>query len=202
MAIGQPQQPPPPPQRSGRFVLTKCAALILLFLIVLVGLAVLIIWLVVHPRRLVFTVDDVYVDHYNLTKDQLDATFDLSLRAYNPNHRVSVHYDDIQVTVEYDHQDLASGTAEPFLQRHWNETKLHVMPQAREVALLRHVSKNLRTERTSGAVQLEVRLRARVRFKVGTWKSRHRTLRVYCAPVLGVFTRARSYGTKDCDVEL
>ncbi|XP_048139916.1 uncharacterized protein At1g08160-like [Rhodamnia argentea] len=193
---------PPPPRQRGRFGLAKCAALTLLSLIVLAGLAVLIAWLVIHPRRLVFTVDDAYIDHYNLTKDHLDATFDLSLRAYNPNRRVSVYYDDIQVTVEYDHQGLASTTAEPFFQGHRNETELHVMPQAWDVALHSPASKILRTERSSGAVQLEVRLHAKVRFKVGIWKSRHRLLRVYCAPVLGLFTRARSFGTKDCDVDL
>ncbi|XP_030451227.1 uncharacterized protein At1g08160-like [Syzygium oleosum] len=200
---GQPQVwPPPPLRRRGRSGLAKCAALISLSLIVLVGLAVLIIWLVIHPRRLVFTIDDAYIDHYNMTKDHLDATFDLSLRAYNPNHRVTVFYDDIQVTVEYEDQDLASSIAEPFFQRHKNETELHVMPQARDVALNRRVSKNLRTERSSGAVQLKVRVRAKVRFKVGIWKSWHRTLRVHCHPVLALFTRARSFGTKDCRVEL
>ncbi|KAF8009540.1 hypothetical protein BT93_J0522 [Corymbia citriodora subsp. variegata] len=169
---------------------------------VLVGLAFLVIWLVVHPRRLVFTVDDAYIDHYNLTKDHLTATFDLSLRSFNPNRRIAVYYDDVQVTVEYDDQDLANSTAEPFFQGRKNETKLHVMPQAQDVALRRRVSRNLRIERSAGAVQLKVRLRAKVRYKVGIWKSRHRTLKVYCAPVLGLFRRGRTFESSGCDVEI
>ncbi|KAK3408092.1 uncharacterized protein At1g08160 [Eucalyptus grandis] len=199
MATNQGQ---PPRQRRGRLGLAKMAALILLSLIVLVGVAVFIIWLAIHPRRLVFTVGDAFIDHYNLTRDHLDARFDFSIRAYNPNRRMSVYYDDIHVTVEYDDQDLASSVADPFFLSHKNETKLHVVPQAQDVALARRVSRNLRLERTSGVVQIKVRLQAKVRFKVGIWKSRHRKLKVYCGPVLGLFSRARTFGTSDCDVEI
>lgn len=83
-----------------------------------------------------------------------------------------------------------------------NVTHLHVKAMAQDVPLHQAVSRNLRLERAAGVVELDVQIRMRDRYKVGAWKSKERTVRIYCSPVLGHFTRSRSFEGTECDVEL
>jgi len=62
--------------------------------------------------------------------------------------------------------------------------------------------KDLKLERSSGDIALDVFIRARIRFKVGLLKTKHRTLRVSCSPVLVNFSKAKSFERAYCDVEM
>ncbi|KAL5580150.1 hypothetical protein UlMin_012592 [Ulmus minor] len=182
--------------------LLRILAIVLLTLIVLVGLAVLIFWLIVKPKRLVYSVEDGSIRNFNISNDHLDSYFEFTIRAYNPNKRVSIYYDSIESRVDYDDQTLAYNVVQPFHQPHKNVTRLDVKLRARSTALLNAVSKDLRLERSSGKIELSVVLKARIRFKVGAWKSTHRTLEVFCSPILVHFSKPKSFERTYCDVEL
>ncbi|OWM68939.1 uncharacterized protein At1g08160-like [Punica granatum] len=197
-----PPQLPPPAPRPTHSNIFRCVACILLTLIILAGLCILIIWLVVHPKHVIVSVEDAYVHNYNLTDDHLSATFDLTVVINNRNRHVSFYYDSAELSVRYEDQKLALDTIQPFYQGHKNVTRLYVKPSARDVPLLQVISRNLRLERTAGTVELDVRIRARIRYKVGAWKSRDRTVKIYCSPVLGHFTRSKSFEGTKCNIQL
>ncbi|KAL6204900.1 hypothetical protein ACLB2K_022167 [Fragaria x ananassa] len=188
-----PRRPAPNPIRL--------IGIILLAIVVLLGLAVLITWLVVKPKRLVYTIENSSIKGYNLTNDHLSATFDFTVRSYNPNKRVSFYYDSIEATVNYNDQTLAFSAVEPFYQRHRNVTRFNVEFVAISTALPSFVSKDFLLEKATGKVQLDVWLKARIRYKVGAWKSRHRTLRISCSPVLE-FNRFKNLKRTYCSTEL
>ncbi|KAK8550823.1 hypothetical protein V6N13_119326 [Hibiscus sabdariffa] len=102
------------------FSLVRCVATCLIPLIVLVGLDVLITWLVINPKKLLYTLENGSVQDFNLTNNHLNATFDFVLRAHNPNRRLSVYYDHIEPTVTYEDQTIAFKTIDPFFQPHRN----------------------------------------------------------------------------------
>ncbi|KAK7302666.1 hypothetical protein RJT34_13559 [Clitoria ternatea] len=190
----------PPSKRSN---LVRCIGMIILALIIIVGIAVLIIWLVLKPKRLDYSVEDAAIHNFNLTDaNHLYANFDLTIRAYNPNSRVSLYYDSVEVSVRYEDQTLATNAVQPFFQSHKNVTRLHVGLTAQTVALYESVPKDLRIERSSGDIELDVWIRARIRFKVGVWKSKHRVMKIFCSPVLVKFSRAKSFQRTPCQVEL
>lgn len=180
----------------------RTIALVLLALIVLVGIAVLITWLTIRPRRLVFTVEDGSIHNFNLTDNHLNATFDFAIRSYNPNSKVSIYYDKMEVSVNYDGQTIAFNMVDPFFQPHRNVTRLEVKLTAQYLALSKSTSRDLRLERSSGKIELNVLLKAKIRFKVGVWKSRHRTLRSMCSPVLVPFPSYKHFERTFCEVEL
>lgn len=182
--------------------LLRLIGIVMLALVVLVGIAVLITWLVIKPKALVYTVEDGSVRNFNLTHDHLNATFDFAIRSYNPNSRISVYYDTFDVSVEYDDQIIAFNMVDPFLQPHRNVTRLEVKVTAQNVTLLRSISRNLRLEKASGEIELTLLLNARVRFKVGRWKSQDRSLRISCSHVLMHFSRFKNFERIYCDVEL
>lgn len=201
MANTTTSQPPPPSARPVHSKLLRVIAVIILALIVLVGIAVLITWLVIKPKQLAYIIEARSVHNFNLNKDHLNASFDFVLRAHNPNCRVSVYYDSIDMSVAYEDQTIAFNTLEPFYQPRRNVTRLEARLEARDVALSKSLSGDLRLEKASGQVQLEVRVSARIRFKVGVLKLKHRTLRVLCSPVIVHVSSWKSFESTHCDLD-
>ncbi|XP_042512587.1 uncharacterized protein At1g08160-like [Macadamia integrifolia] len=181
-----------------RLRLIKCIGIVILAFIVLVGIAVLAAWLVIRPRRLVYTIEDGSVHEYGLHYKHLNASFNFVFRAYNPNHKVSVYYDFMQVSVFYDDEPIAFDIVEPFYQPRHNVTRLEVKPVARSAPLLESATKDLRLERTAGEMELTVKVKARIRIKVGSWKSSERILRVTCYPVDVHFSSTKSFVRTKC----
>ncbi|KAL6967136.1 hypothetical protein U1Q18_032940 [Sarracenia purpurea var. burkii] len=195
-------QAPPRAAQPRHSKLVRTIAILLLGLIVLVGLAVLIIWLAVRPKKLVYSVEDASIHGFNLTKNHLNATFNFVIRAYNPNHKASIYYDKVEAAVSYDDETLAFSTGQPFFQPHRNVTRLAVRLVAQDAPLSAAVARDLRLEKSSGEVELDLRMTARIRFKVGVWKSRHRTLKILCSPTLVQFSSSKSFQRTICDVDL
>lgn len=195
-------QPTQQPTQRRKPHILRWIAIFFLALIVLVGIAVLVIWLVVKPKRLVFSVDDALIQNFNINNNHLNASFHFVIRSYNPNTKVSIYYDKIESRVDYDDQTLAYNLVEPFYQPHKNVTRLGVKLKADSVALVGSVPTDLKLEKSSGEIELNVWLKARIRFKVGAWKSSHRTLKVFCSPVLVHFSRSKNFERTICDVEL
>ncbi|KAK7412248.1 hypothetical protein VNO78_03699 [Psophocarpus tetragonolobus] len=187
------------PKRSN---LLRYIAMIILALIILVGIAVIIIWLVLRPKRLEYSVENAAIHNFNLTDaNHLYANFDFTIRAYNPNSRVSIYYDTVEVSVLYEDQTLATNAVHPFFQSHKNVTRLHVGLTAQTVTVYESVLKDLRLERSSRDIELDLWMRATIRFKVGVWKSKHRILKIFCSPVLLHFNKHISFQRIPCDVE-
>ncbi|XP_072963418.1 uncharacterized protein At1g08160-like [Typha angustifolia] len=185
-----------------RHPVLRCVVISLLTLIILTGLIVLIFWLIVRPMPIDYTVDGASIRGFNLSStNSLDATFDLTLRADNRNRRVSVYYDWIDVGVWYDDEMVALSELSPFYQPKRNVTRLETKPTAVAVSLPASAAKGLKHDRSAGEVEVEVRVRGRVRFKVGLVKTRHYDLNAYCSPVIIRFSSSTSFDRVYCDVD-
>ncbi|KAJ3689807.1 hypothetical protein LUZ61_018971 [Rhynchospora tenuis] len=180
-----------------------CLLALVVTIVVIVGLVILIFWLVVHPKPIDYYVDGASVHDFNISSsDALNATFDLTLVADNHrNHKVSVYYDNFEITVWYDDNMIAFSNVDPFYQPKRNETRLDVHPLAKATPLLNSVAKDLKHDRSGGKVELEVRVRSRIRFKVGLAKTKHYTLHAYC-PVVVKFSSATNFDRVYCDVDI
>ncbi|MQL78756.1 hypothetical protein Taro_011193 [Colocasia esculenta] len=181
----------------------RCVAITALVLIVAVGLAVLIIWFVIRPAPLEYVVDDARARSFNITAGgRLNATFDLTIWTDNRNNKVAVYYDAMEVRVVYDDQAVAWGEVAPFLHRHHNTTEIRVPAVARSAQLGESAAKEMNRERARGKVTVRVEVRARIRFKIASFKSKHYTLRASCSPVDVYFSPSRESGRTECDVEI
>ncbi|XP_022756637.1 uncharacterized protein At1g08160-like [Durio zibethinus] len=189
-------------QPARHFNLVRCVTTCLLGLIVLVGLAVLIIWLVIRPQKLVYTLVNGSIQDFNLTNNHLNATLDFVLMAYNPNSKVSVYYDYIRSSVTYGDQTLAFNTIDPFFQPHRNTSRVESKLVALDLALSPSAFKQLRVEKSSGEIEVDVHFKSKIRFKVGIWKSNHRTLRIVCSSVTLHFSWYKHFEVIPCEEEL
>ncbi|KAL7594693.1 uncharacterized protein At1g08160 [Lactuca sativa] len=198
-------KPPTPNQATPTHSnLVRLIAIVLLVLIVLVGLTILIIWLTIKPKKLVYSIDDGSINNYNLSDgNHLNSTYDFILRAYNPNKKVSVYYDKVDIEVLYDDETLSRGIIDPFHQPKRNATRFKLNLASHDVQLSDQIARDLKAERTSGRVEMTVKLKARIRFKVGVWKSRHYHMKVSCAPIMVHFsTSSRGFQRTMCDVDI
>lgn len=194
-------RPPPRPQPPSPYpIKTICIAL--LALIILIAIIILIIWLALRPKKLVYSIDEASITDFNLSNDHLDSTFNMLVRVYNRNKRVSVYHDSMEVAVSYGDQTVAYQEESPFFQHHKNVTRLRVNPTSRHVALPAKTARDLGTERKNGVVDVDVRMKARIRYKVGIFKSRHYKVRVFCSPVLINFSSPDKFTPKDCEVNI
>ncbi|KAL9688220.1 hypothetical protein QQ045_032639 [Rhodiola kirilowii] len=175
---------------------------VILALIVVVGLIILITWLVIRPRGLVYSVEYGSISGFNISRDHLDANFDFVLKGRNPNHRVTVIYESIEVRVMYEDQTMAFGSLEPFHQGHKNVTRLEAKLLARSVPLIGSISRQLRRDKNSGDIEFGIYMTARIRFKVGSWKSGWRKLKVNCDPVLVHTGSTKHFEPTTCDVDV
>ncbi|XP_076907138.1 uncharacterized protein At1g08160-like [Bidens hawaiensis] len=184
--------------------LIRIIAIVLLALIVLVGLTILIIWLTIKPKKLVYSIDDASINNYNMSNtNHLNATYNFILRAYNPNKKVSIYHDKVDIAVLYDDETISRGTIHPFHQPKRNATRFKLNLASHDMSLPDVVARDLKTERSSGQVEMAVNLKARIRFKVGGWKSRHYHMKVSCAPIMVHFSSSsKGFQRTICDVDI
>ncbi|KAM3302991.1 hypothetical protein P3S67_014021 [Capsicum chacoense] len=197
-------QPPPGAKPHQPFSLFRCLAITLLTLLIIVGLVVLIIWLVLKPHKMVYSIENSSIHDYNLTNNNhLSANFNFTIRAYNPNKRVSIYYDNIEVKLFFNSQPIAfNNNVEPFYQPRRNVTHMNVSLPANDVALYGDIAHDFKTERSGGGVEVEVKIRAKIRFKVGAWKSNHRKLKILCTPRVNFSNSRKNSKSFPCDVDI
>ncbi|XP_057542364.1 uncharacterized protein At1g08160-like [Amaranthus tricolor] len=195
-----PRNPSTTPQKNNP---CKLIAIICLALIVIVGLAILITWLAIKPKNLQYSIVEGYIRDYNLTNDgQFKSTFYFGIWTFNPNHKASIYYDKMDVIVTYRGQDVASGSIAPFFQPKRNVTTLEFQNSAKDVTLSSDQVKHLKNERNGGQVDLDIKINARMRVKVGIWKSRHYKVKILCSPVVINFSNDKRFQKTNCDVDI
>ena len=171
------------PARGLNPVLCIIIALILLGL--LVGLAILITYLTLRPKRLVYTVEAASVQYFVIAKDDhISAKFDYVIKSYNPEKHVSVRYHSMRISTAHHNQSVAHKEISAFKQRPKNETRIETQLVSHNVALSKFNAKDLRAETTKGVIEMEVYITARVSYKTWIFRSRRRTLKGVCTPIM------------------
>ncbi|CAD6211925.1 unnamed protein product [Miscanthus lutarioriparius] len=195
--------------RARRVAVLRCLVAAMVVTILLAGLAALIFWLVVRPKPIDYTITGAVARHFNVTPPPdatANATFYLTLATDNPNRRVSILYEWVEFRVLYGEaaQLAIEDAPAPFWQPHRNETRLEVRAVARSVPVGEQTARELRHDLAAGQVGVDVRMRARVQFKVGGVRSRRYDLQAFCSPVvIGLApSSARSFQSVPCDVAI
>ncbi|KAL1544098.1 hypothetical protein AAHA92_20994 [Salvia divinorum] len=190
-----------PGQAAPRRPVLQCVVLVVIALIAMTGLAVLIIWASVQPKKLHYSIEHGSVTGFNLTDDKLNSDFDFVLRANNPNRHVSLYYDRIEVTVWYEDQKLSVNNVHPFHQPKRNVTFVDLALVAKNAAVYGATARDLRMERAAGDVNLNIKVRAKIRLKVGVFKI-HRTLKVDCESVMVPFNLHKAFQRVVCHTDM
>ncbi|XP_068661748.1 NDR1/HIN1-like protein 10 [Aristolochia californica] len=172
--------PPIPPQPLPRRTRSRTSSLILLLsqiiitFVVLIGITTLVLWLIYRPTKIKVHVQNASLTQFNLTNGNiLQYNLNLGMSVRNPNRRIGIYYDRLEAAAYYHGERLRSVYLPTFYQGHKNTTMLNPVFIGQDyVPLSGSDARRFEREKNEGYFYIDVRIKARIRFKVGSVKTR------------------------------
>ncbi|KAL8210216.1 hypothetical protein R6Q57_006948 [Mikania cordata] len=152
-------------------------------IIIIILFTILLIYLILHPSKPNFTLQDLTLYAFNITTTTatLTSIFQVTISSENPNSRIAILYDKFDVYATYRNQQITLPTmVPPTYQGHKDVTIWSPYLYGTEVPVAPFLVVSLAEDETAGMVLVNVRATGRVRWKVGTFVSGGYRLNVNC----------------------
>lgn len=174
---------------------------ILLTLILLLGIAAGVFYLVFRPEAPKYSIDSVSIKGFNLTSlAPLSPEFDVTVRADNRNDKIGIDYrTGSSVNVYYNDLRLCNGKLPVFYQGTNNVTVFVTALKGSGIELTSAVQKALLDGERKETVPFRLNLRAPVKIKVGSVKTWTITVKVNCDVTVNKLTANAKILSKNCD---
>ncbi|XP_022743236.1 NDR1/HIN1-like protein 1 [Durio zibethinus] len=168
-------------KKGCRKVFRRIIASILVFLLIVL-ITILLIWAILRPSKPRFILQDTTVYAFNSsTPNFLTSSFQVTISSRNPNDRIGIYYDRLDVYATYRNQQITLRTAlPPTYQGHKDINVWSPFVYGNMVPIAPDFSAALGSEQAAGSVFLTIKIDGRVRWKVGTFISGRYHLYVRC----------------------
>ncbi|KAF5947463.1 hypothetical protein HYC85_013420 [Camellia sinensis] len=138
---------------------------------------IFLVWLILHPSKPEFSLKEADLYQLNLTAPLphlLNSSIQFTLLSKNPNKKVGIYYDELQVYASYKGQQITVGTSlPPFYQDH-DESNLLAGSLTGTGELYLNDLVHINSRQMNG----------RLRWKVGTWVSGRNRFNANCVAVV------------------
>ncbi|XP_028752322.1 NDR1/HIN1-like protein 12 [Neltuma alba] len=192
------------PEEPNRRALCACIATVLL----LAGLVILVLWLVYRPTKPHFDVVGAAVYGLNAKAPPLMTTsMQFTIIITNPNRRVAIYFDTLNVYVSYRNDPITTPMALPplYMEVH-SSVSLSPMLGGSPVPVSPDVSNGLATDEAYGVVGVSVIMQGKLRWKTGGIKTGHYGIYVKCDVMMslkkGVSGQVPLTGAPACYVDV
>ncbi|XP_075638356.1 NDR1/HIN1-like protein 1 [Castanea sativa] len=167
-----------------------CACFLIFNFILLV--TILLVWAILQPTKPKFILQDATVYAFNVTNPNLlTSSFQVTLSSRNPNDKVGVYYDKLDVYAVYRNQQITLRTQiPPTYQGHKDINVWSPYIYGNSVPVSPNNAESLLQDQSSGAVMLLIKADGRVRWKVGSFISGKYHLYVRCPAYITFGTRS------------
>ncbi|XP_022766059.1 NDR1/HIN1-like protein 1 [Durio zibethinus] len=164
-----------------RKMVRRIIACILIFNLILL-ITILLIWAILRPSKPTFILQDTTVYAFNAsTPNFLTSSFQVTISSRNPNDRIGIYYDRLDIYATYMNQQITLRTAlPPNYQGHKDITVWSPFIYGNMVPIAPYYSVNLVSQQADGPIFLVIKIDGRVRWKVGTFISGRYHLYVRC----------------------
>lgn len=155
----------------------------LLAFVILVLFVILLIWLILRPTKPHFILEDATVYNFNISTptNLLTSNFQISLSSRNPNNRIGILYDRLDVYATYRSQQITLPTLLPAsYQGHKDVSVWSPFLSGNNVPVAPYIGDSLTQDQMAGTVLINIKVYGRVRWKVGTFVSGKYHLNVNC----------------------
>uniref|UniRef100_A0A0E0J709 Late embryogenesis abundant protein LEA-2 subgroup domain-containing protein n=1 Tax=Oryza nivara TaxID=4536 RepID=A0A0E0J709_ORYNI len=164
---------------------------VLVVLAILVGIIALIVYLVLRPTHPRFYLQDATLRQLDLSNSSstaggvLSTTIQVTVASRNPNDRVGVYYDRLDVYASYKYQQITvAASLPPVYQGHGDVDVWSPVLAGPSVPFAPYLADAISQDCQAGYLILQVKIDGRVRWKVGSWISGHYHLFVTCPAFL------------------
>ncbi|GER55015.1 late embryogenesis abundant protein [Striga asiatica] len=194
-------------RRNRRSCCRRCCCFslcLLLLLAVAAAISAGSLYLVFRFRSPRYTVTGLAARGLNVTSAaSMTPGFDVAIGAENPNGRVGIYYlRGSSVNVLFDGVRLGGGALPVFFQPRRNVTALRTAVTGSRIVLGGDVRTALRDGKNRRRIPFVVRVKAPVKFKVGTVRTWEITVKVKCDVVLDSLDEKARILSRDCDYTL
>ncbi|KAJ8900027.1 hypothetical protein K2173_024141 [Erythroxylum novogranatense] len=154
----------------------------ILILAFLVLLTVLLIWAILRPSKPRFILQDATVYAFNVSSPNfLTSNFQVTVSSRNPNDKIGIYYDKLDIYATYRSQQITLRTAiQPTYQGHKEIDVWSPFIYGTTVPVAPYNAVALSQDQSQGTVMLMIKMDGRVRFKVGAFISGRYHLYVRC----------------------
>ncbi|KAF2585938.1 hypothetical protein F2Q70_00037483 [Brassica cretica] len=166
----------------------------IIFILFIICLTILLIWAILQPSKPRFILQDATVYAFNVSGNPpnlLTSNFQITLSSRNPNDKIGIYYDRLDVYATYHSQQITFRTSIPPTYQGHKEVNIwspFVYGTSVPVAPFNAVS--LDGDQDNGAVTLIIRADGRVRWKVGTFITGKYHLYVRCLAYINFGNKA------------
>eukprot|EP00262_Sarcandra_glabra_P012379 TRINITY_DN317_c0_g1_i1.p1 TRINITY_DN317_c0_g1~~TRINITY_DN317_c0_g1_i1.p1 ORF type:complete len:245 (-),score=-1.19 TRINITY_DN317_c0_g1_i1:340-975(-) len=159
---------------------------LLLTLLFIILFVIFVIWLVLRPSKPSFSLQQASVYQFNLSSPNILTTrFQVTIVSRNPNDRVGIYYDRLDVYASYQNQQITPATGLPrTYQGHDDVTVWSPFLYGDSVPISPYVALSLNSDTNGGVAQIIIRIDGRLRWKVGTWTSGRYHIHVSCSALV------------------
>ncbi|KAK2996648.1 hypothetical protein RJ639_024270 [Escallonia herrerae] len=159
----------------------------LLAFIIVILFIVLLVWLILRPTKPRFVLQDATVYAFNLSSpNSLTSNLQVTLSSRNPNGRIGIYYDKLDVYATYRSQQITLPTLlPPTYQGHKDVTVWSPFLYGNAVPVAPYLADSLSQDQMAGTVLVHIKVYGRVRWKVGTFISGRYRLYVNCPAYIG-----------------
>lgn len=147
---------------------------------------ILIIWLILRPSKPQFSMREAGLYQLSLTGSHLlNSSVQLTLLSKNPNQKLGIYYDELQVYATYKGQQITTYTSlPPFYQGHQDSNLLTASLVGKGLPVAQSFGYEVERDQKTGQLVLNLKVNGRLRWKVGTWVSGSYRLNVNCVAVM------------------
>ncbi|KAL8517660.1 hypothetical protein ACS0TY_015773 [Phlomoides rotata] len=164
-----------------RKALWRCFAgcLIVSFIILVV---ILLVWAILQPKKPRFILQDATIFALNVSAPNvISTTLQITVNSRNPNSKIGIYYDKLDVYATYHSQQITYYTVIPAVYQGHKDVNVwspFIYGTAVPVAPYNGIS--LAQDQSNGAVKMVIKINGRVKWKVGTFVSGRYHLHVSC----------------------
>ena len=177
-------------KRRHRLFRKICAAFLIFNFILL--LTILLVWAILQPTKPKFILQDATVYAFNISSPNLlTSSFQVTLSSRNPNDKIGVYYDRLDVYAIYRNQQITlRSQIPPTYQGHKDINVWSPYIYGNAVPVSPYNAESLSQDQSSGTVLVLIKIDGRVRWKVGTFISGKYHLYVKCPAYITFGTRS------------
>ncbi|KAI3874525.1 hypothetical protein MKX03_004855 [Papaver bracteatum] len=154
--------------------------------IIAVLFIILLVWLILRPTKPVFTLQDATVYQFNVTQPNfLSSTLQITVASRNPNDKIGIYYDKLDIYASYRNQQITLPTVLPqTYQGHKDVNVWSPYVYGNTIPIAPFLAVSLDQEQKGGMVLIYIKIDGKLRWKVGTWISGHYHINVNCPAYL------------------
>lgn len=147
---------------------------------------IFLIWLILNPTKPEYALKDTNIYQLNLSGPHLlNSSIQLTLLSTNPNQKVGIYYDQLQVYASYKGQQITADTSlPPFYQSHQDSNLLTAYLIGSLLPVAPSFGYEVVRDKTAGKFVLSLIINGQLRWKVGTWVSGRYRFNVNCVAIM------------------